>query len=102
MTSSHSKFANVIRVTSGNFIEMYDFFLFGFYATYISKAFFPSSSEQAGLMLVFATFGAGFYASFGCHFLGWIHRPHRSAKGIDSDFGHHGNGNGNGGVHSKL
>jgi MHS family citrate/tricarballylate:H+ symporter-like MFS transporter len=55
-----SKFSTVIRVTSGNFIEMYDFFLFGFYATYISKAFFPSDSEYASLMLTFATFGAGF------------------------------------------
>jgi MHS family citrate/tricarballylate:H+ symporter-like MFS transporter len=55
-----SKFSTVIRVTSGNFIEMYDFFLFGFYATYISKAFFPTDSEYASLMLTFATFGAGF------------------------------------------
>ena len=55
-----SKFSTVIRVSSGNFIEMYDFFLFGFYATYISKAFFPSDSEYASLMLTFATFGAGF------------------------------------------
>jgi MFS transporter, MHS family, citrate/tricarballylate:H+ symporter len=55
-----SKFSTVIRVTSGNFIEMYDFFLFGFYATYISQAFFPSDSEYASLMLTFATFGAGF------------------------------------------
>lgn len=55
-----SKVSTVIRVTSGNFIEMYDFFLFGFYATYISKAFFPSDSEYASLMLTFATFGAGF------------------------------------------
>jgi len=55
-----SKFSTVIRVTSGNFIEMYDFFIFGFYATYISKAFFPSDSEYASLMLTFATFGAGF------------------------------------------
>ena len=39
---------------------MFDFFLFGFYATYISKAFFPASSEFASLMLTFVTFGAGF------------------------------------------
>lgn len=57
----HSKFSTVIRVTSGNFIEMYDFFLFGFYATYIAKAFFPASSEYAALMMTFATFGAGFF-----------------------------------------
>jgi MHS family citrate/tricarballylate:H+ symporter-like MFS transporter len=59
-TTPHSKFNAVIRVTSGNFIEMFDFFLFGFYATYISKAFFPTDSEYASLMLTFATFGAGF------------------------------------------
>ena len=56
----HSKLGTVLRVTSGNFLEMFDFFLFGFYATYISKAFFPASSEFASLMLTFGTFGAGF------------------------------------------
>lgn len=74
MTNSnqpHSKVSTVIRVTSGNFIEMYDFFLFGFYATYISKAFFPSDSEYASLMLTFATFGAGFLMRpLGAIFLG--------------------------------
>ncbi len=55
-----STIATVLRVTSGNFLEMFDFFLFGFYATYISKAFFPSGSEFASLMLTFMTFGAGF------------------------------------------
>src|SRR6202166_3273252 len=52
--------ATVLRVTSSNFLEMFDFFLFGFYATYISKAFFPTGSDFAGLMLTFMTFGAGF------------------------------------------
>src|ERR1700710_3029187 len=52
--------ATVLRVTSGNFLEMFDFFLFGFYATYISKAFFPVGSDFASLMLTFMTFGAGF------------------------------------------
>jgi MHS family citrate/tricarballylate:H+ symporter-like MFS transporter len=55
-----SRIATVLRVTSGNFLEMFDFFLFGFYATYISKAFFPTNSEFASLMLTFMTFGAGF------------------------------------------
>jgi len=58
--ASSSKFATVLRVTSGNFIEMFDFFLFGFYASNISKAFFPSGNEFASLMLTFMTFGAGF------------------------------------------
>jgi len=50
----------VLRVVAGNFLEQFDFFLFGFYASPISKAFFPASSEFAALMLTFAVFGAGF------------------------------------------
>ncbi len=56
----HSKLGAVLRVTSGNFLEMFDFFLFGFYASYISRTFFPSSNDYASLMLTFGTFGAGF------------------------------------------
>ncbi len=55
-----SKVKTVIRVTSGNFLEMFDFFLFGFYAHQIARTFFPHTSEYAGLMLTFVTFGAGF------------------------------------------
>lgn len=57
---SGSRAAAVLRVTSGNFLEMFDFFAFGFYASYIAKAFFPSENEFASLMLTFMTFGAGF------------------------------------------
>ena len=50
---------------------MYDFFLFGFYATHIASAFFPVHSEFASLMLTFATFGAGFLMRpLGAFFLG--------------------------------
>jgi MHS family citrate/tricarballylate:H+ symporter-like MFS transporter len=55
-----SKLGAVLRVTSGNFLEQFDFFLFGFYATYIAKTFFPAHSEFASLMLTFSVFGAGF------------------------------------------
>jgi MHS family citrate/tricarballylate:H+ symporter-like MFS transporter len=57
---AQSKLGTVLRVTSGNFLEMYDFFLFGFYATHIAKAFFPAGNEFASLLLTFVTFGAGF------------------------------------------
>jgi MFS transporter, MHS family, citrate/tricarballylate:H+ symporter len=57
---SLSKFGAVLRVTSGNFLEQFDFFLFGFYATYIAHTFFPAASEFASLMQTFAVFGAGF------------------------------------------
>src|SRR5271170_7519463 len=59
-TNPPSKIGAVIRVTSGNFLEQFDFFLFGFYATYIAQAFFPARSEFASLMLTFSAFGAGF------------------------------------------
>jgi MHS family citrate/tricarballylate:H+ symporter-like MFS transporter len=58
--SPPSKIGAVLRVTSGNFLEQFDFFLFGFYAHHISKVFFPVDSEFASLMLTFAVFGAGF------------------------------------------
>src|SRR5262249_61807086 len=50
----------VLRVASGNFLEMYDFQVFGYYAVAIAHAFFPSGDEFASLMLSLATFGAGF------------------------------------------
>lgn len=60
VVSTSSKLRTVLRVTSGNFLEMFDFFLFGFYASHISKAFFPASNEYSSLLLTFMTFGAGF------------------------------------------
>src|SRR3984893_14498532 len=55
-----SKIWSVVRVSSGNFLEMYDFFVFGYYASAIGAAFFPKGSEFAQLMAAFMTFGAGF------------------------------------------
>src|SRR5215468_11132383 len=51
---------SVVRVSSGNFLEMYDFFVFGYYASAIGKIFFPSGNEFAQLMAALMTFGAGF------------------------------------------
>src|SRR5579871_6363692 len=50
----------VLRVTSGNFLEMYDFFLFGIYARQISHAFFPNDDPYASLMATFLSLAAGF------------------------------------------
>jgi len=54
------KIKAVIRVSTGNFLEMYDFMVFGYYASAIGRTFFPKSSEFASLMLSLATFGVGF------------------------------------------
>src|SRR6202165_559117 len=55
-----SKVWSVIRVSSGNFLEMYDFMLFGYYAAAIGNTFFPSGNPYGSLMLSLMTFGAGF------------------------------------------
>src|SRR5437879_5967569 len=55
-----TKVWSVVRVSSGNFLEMYDFMVFGYYATAIGNAFFPSGNPVAWLRLSLMTFGAGF------------------------------------------
>src|ERR1700692_1576765 len=55
-----SKIWSVVRVSSGNFLEMYDFMVFGYYAAAIGNAFFPSRSPYGSLMLSLMTFGAVF------------------------------------------
>jgi MHS family citrate/tricarballylate:H+ symporter-like MFS transporter len=54
-----SRLGAILRATSGNFLEQFDFFLFGFYAPIIGKAFFPSENETAVLLLTFGVFWLG-------------------------------------------
>lgn len=53
-------FRSILRVASGNFLEMYDFMVFGYYAAAIGQAFFPSGNAYTSLMSSLMTFGAGF------------------------------------------
>ena len=52
--------ARVARVICGNFLEMFDFFVYGFYASIISKVLFPAGDEYFALLLSWVTFGVGF------------------------------------------
>ena len=56
------KIMGVVRVASGNFLEAYDFFVYGYFAVYIARAFFPTGNEFSSLMLSLGTFAAGFLA----------------------------------------
>jgi metabolite-proton symporter len=58
--SRGEKVKAIFRVASGNFLEMYDFIVYGYYAAAIGQNFFPSHNEFASLMASFATFGVGF------------------------------------------
>ncbi|MGV9802942.1 MFS transporter [Mycobacterium sp. NPDC003449] len=49
-------------IAIGNFVEWYDFVLYGLFSTTIAAVFFPESSATAGLLATFAIFGASFLA----------------------------------------
>lgn len=51
---------DVVRVVSGNFLEMFDFMVYGFYASAVAQAVFPNDNEFVSLMLSLMTFGIGF------------------------------------------
>src|SRR5262252_1742990 len=54
-----SRVSAILRATSGNFLEQFDFFLFGFYASAIAKAFFPAQNETAALLNAYGVFWLG-------------------------------------------
>jgi MFS family permease len=58
--ATDARAGTVFRVVSGNFLEMYDFMVYGFYASSIAKAMFPGDNEFISLLLSLATFGVGF------------------------------------------
>ncbi|MGZ6141913.1 MAG: tricarballylate/proton symporter TcuC [Myxococcales bacterium] len=73
----------VVRVASGNFLEMYDFMVFGYYAAAIGRAFFPARSAFASLMLSLMTFGAGFLMRpLGAVYLGAYIDHHGRRRGL--------------------
>jgi metabolite-proton symporter len=77
------KIMAIIRVASGNFMEMYDFMVYGYYAIYIAKTFFPMENEYASLMLSLGTFGAGFLMRpVGAIVLGAYMDRHGRRKGL--------------------
>ena len=61
----------VVRVASGNFLEMYDFMVFGYFSAAIGRAYFPADSDFASLMFSMTTFAVGFMMRpLGAVFLG--------------------------------
>lgn len=50
----------IIAATIGNFVEWYDFTVFGYFATVIAAQFFPSGDPLAALLNTFAIFGVSF------------------------------------------
>lgn len=73
----------IFRVASGNFLEMYDFAIYGFYAPFIAKIFFPSDNEFISIMQSFMVFGVGFLMRpLGAIILGAYIDRHGRKKGL--------------------
>jgi metabolite-proton symporter len=78
-----SKIGAAVRVSLGNFLEMYDFMVFGYYAAAIGRAFFPTRNEYASLMLAMMTFGTGYLMRpLGAVVLGAYIDHHGRRKGL--------------------
>jgi metabolite-proton symporter len=78
-----SQSGRIFKVVSGNFLEMYDFMVYGFYATAIAHAIFPNNSPYISLMLSLGTFGVGFLMRpLGAIVLGAYIDRHGRRKGL--------------------
>jgi MFS family permease len=51
----------IAATVAGNALEFYDFLAYTTFAVYIGRAFFPTQTEFASLLLSLATFGVGFF-----------------------------------------
>jgi len=50
----------IVSSAIGNFVELYDFLIFGLFAAQIGANFFPASDPNTPLLSAFATYGVGF------------------------------------------
>ena len=80
---SGSQTGRIFKVVSGNFLEMYDFMVYGFYATAIAHAIFPNANPYISLMMSLVTFGVGFLMRpLGAIVLGAYIDRHGRRKGL--------------------
>lgn len=52
----------IVATSIGNALEWYDITVYGYFAVYISRAFFPSDDQATSLLLTFGTFGLAYLA----------------------------------------
>jgi MHS family proline/betaine transporter-like MFS transporter len=50
----------VVATSIGNALEWYDITVYGYFAAYLSKAFFPNSDPTISILLTFGTFGLSY------------------------------------------
>jgi MFS transporter, MHS family, proline/betaine transporter len=52
----------IVATSVGNALEWYDITIYGYFAIYVSKAFFPNDDQTTSLLLTFGTFGLAYLA----------------------------------------
>ncbi|HET7888915.1 MAG TPA: MFS transporter [Bradyrhizobium sp.] len=52
----------IVATSVGNALEWYDITIYGYFAVYVSKAFFPNDDQTTSLLLTFGTFGLAYLA----------------------------------------
>jgi MFS transporter, MHS family, proline/betaine transporter len=52
----------IVATSIGNALEWYDITIYGYFAIYVSKAFFPNDDPRTSLLLTFGTFGLAYLA----------------------------------------
>src|SRR5260370_18761369 len=52
----------IVATSIGNALEWYDIAVYGYFAIYVSKAFFPNDDPTTSLLLTFGTFGLSYLA----------------------------------------
>lgn len=80
---TQGSFKKIATVASGNFLEMYDFGVYGFYAPLIAANFFPSDNEFISLLKSLLAFAIGFIMRpIGAIVLGAYMDKHGRKKGL--------------------
>jgi MHS family proline/betaine transporter-like MFS transporter len=71
--SARTRRKALVAAATGNFVEWFDFTLYGFMAVTLASVFFPPDSGKAALLAIFAVYGSAFIARpLGAVFFGSI------------------------------
>jgi hypothetical protein len=81
----------IFAATVGQFFELYDFAIYGFFAVEIGRSFFPSSDPLTSLLGAFATYGVGSNAG-GLRVTGAKQLETEASRDLRSEFSRQSNG----------
>ncbi len=86
----HASIYRLIVATSiGNALEFYDLVVYGYFASTLSKLFFPTTDKTVSLLLTLGTFALSYLARpVGCVRAGLVQRP-QGPQGIADAFHRH-------------